>query len=277
MGDTLKLGQIIADPKSAKRDCTHLAVAPVQASEELEPGSFIRLCPGSSTRVRYGLRHIGIVDPFLTRRVQEGEWFWMYLTPGSIQSLRHEWSHPDFGDGEQEEEAEKVFGPRQIVPEEEDAVAPRPPDGPRWRTETVLALCRRMRDDKDYSVMPILADALEENGYEDKEGLLASARRGDLPDFMAAVQVALVFSDESAAAVKVMKSAASVIGLEFTETMKAAWSEYTDGESTDVSMSVSNACMDVDWKEFWDAFEVVVLAEIDPEYKGDQFFNCDCS
>jgi hypothetical protein len=41
-----------------------------------------------------------------------------------------------------------------------------PPIDPRWRTETVLGLAEAIRETKDFSRLPILADALEENGCE---------------------------------------------------------------------------------------------------------------
>lgn len=52
---------------------------------------------------------------------------------------------------------------------------------PRWRTETVLALARRMYETREFSAMPILADALMDAGCDDEQ-VLAHCRgngRGD--------------------------------------------------------------------------------------------------
>jgi hypothetical protein len=52
----------------------------------------------------------------------------------------------------------------------------RPPAfDPMWRTSTVLALARQMDDSRDFSSMPILADALQDAGCEDA-GLLDHCR-----------------------------------------------------------------------------------------------------
>ncbi len=40
-----------------------------------------------------------------------------------------------------------------------------------WRTDTVLALARGMYESRDYSAMPVLADALQDAGCEDDEVL----------------------------------------------------------------------------------------------------------
>lgn len=105
MSNELGLGRIIVG--AAHRDAIHIAVAPVEAGEDLEPGQHVlldatgRAMPLSSLRVG-----VGIVDPFLSvPKVKKGERFWLYLYPGSITALRHEWTHPAFreeirGDGE---------------------------------------------------------------------------------------------------------------------------------------------------------------------------------
>lgn len=77
------------------KDAIHMAIAPVVASHRLYPGQPIAL---GNEGFAYGppAAPIGIVDPFLVKPVQEGQKFWMFLNPGSITSLRHDWTHPAF-------------------------------------------------------------------------------------------------------------------------------------------------------------------------------------
>jgi hypothetical protein len=95
--DNLKLGQLIDSPQ--ERDAIHVAVAPVEAAEDLSPGQHIgiRLDGRASSK---GTAPIGIVDPFLKAKVPTGKRFWLFLYPYTIQSLRHHWEHPAF-DGRQ--------------------------------------------------------------------------------------------------------------------------------------------------------------------------------
>jgi hypothetical protein len=44
--------------------------------------------------------------------------------------------------------------------------------GPEWRTSTVVALARQMYDTRDFSAMPILADALQDVGCDNEDVLL---------------------------------------------------------------------------------------------------------
>jgi hypothetical protein len=96
MSDILKLGQLI--DADAKRDAIHIAVAPVVASEYLDPGEGINFVDGSTTLVRRVPfdGSIGIVDPFLRKPIRKGDRFWMWLNPYTITSLRHDWTHPAF-------------------------------------------------------------------------------------------------------------------------------------------------------------------------------------
>lgn len=74
------------------RDAIHVAVVQLVATRTLKPGE--RIDPDGTGHAR----GCGIVDPYLDALVQEGERFWMFMNPGSITSLRHDWTHPAFGE-----------------------------------------------------------------------------------------------------------------------------------------------------------------------------------
>lgn len=91
-------------PDDSKRDAIHVAVAPVEAACVLLPGQRVALNDeGKAVRVdgqSSAGKAIGIVDPFLDayHAVRPGERFWLCLFPSTITSLRHEWTHPAFGE-----------------------------------------------------------------------------------------------------------------------------------------------------------------------------------
>jgi hypothetical protein len=98
MSDPL-VGNILTDENY--RDAIHVAIAPVEASEDLWPGDrIVFVDPADNTLVRKAenVEGIGLVDPYLKRRVKKGQRFWMFLMPRSIQSLHHHWTHPAFND-----------------------------------------------------------------------------------------------------------------------------------------------------------------------------------
>lgn len=86
------LGTIITPAE--KRDAIHLAVIPMQATMRLYPGDHVN-ASGLPAAI-YSESAIGIVDPFLHRPVEKGQWFWLIIYPRKITSLRHVWSHPAF-------------------------------------------------------------------------------------------------------------------------------------------------------------------------------------
>jgi hypothetical protein len=51
---------------------------------------------------------------------------------------------------------------------------------PNWRTTTVVQLARHVYESKDFSPMPILADALQDAGCEDPD-VLTHCRQTDAP------------------------------------------------------------------------------------------------
>ncbi len=89
-----KLGQLIEE--GMQRDAVHIAVAPVKATNRLEPGEHIGFVSDDGESVGPSKAPIGIVDPFLTSAVRKGERFWMFLFPNTITALKHVWEHPAF-------------------------------------------------------------------------------------------------------------------------------------------------------------------------------------
>jgi len=90
----LKLGQIITG--AAARDAIHVAVAPVEAGENLAVGQRVCLVNNVAVPEFVDNTAVGIVDPFLPSQVRVGQTFWLFLFPGTITALRHEWTHPAF-------------------------------------------------------------------------------------------------------------------------------------------------------------------------------------
>lgn len=86
----LGLGQIITTEQN--RDAIHVAIAPVVAAETLMPGTHVGI--DSEGKASIHATKIGAVDPFMPCEVMAGQGFWLFLFPGTISSLRHEWTHP---------------------------------------------------------------------------------------------------------------------------------------------------------------------------------------
>lgn len=82
---------------TAGRDAIHVAIAPVVAGCWLKPGWRVGLNEAGQAVSGTMVKHLGIVDPFLEDEwIETGKRFFLFLFPGTITSLRHVWSHPDF-------------------------------------------------------------------------------------------------------------------------------------------------------------------------------------
>ena len=97
------LGMIHFKPEA--RDAIHLAVEPVKAVQDLQPGQRIGIINNEAlpagTKLASGttVPYHGIVDPFLPEGPKTGQFFWFVMAPRMVHSLRHVWEHPDFQKG----------------------------------------------------------------------------------------------------------------------------------------------------------------------------------
>jgi len=99
------LGSVIPADAVVGRDAIHVAVIPVVANEELEPGLRVGIVGRKGADWLAGMvdenadpvEALGVVDPFLgERKVMPGQRFYLFLFPGTITGLRHCWQHPAF-------------------------------------------------------------------------------------------------------------------------------------------------------------------------------------
>lgn len=91
------LGKFIDE--TFQRDAVHVAIAPVQATEDMAPSDKIDLIFDSTYQVMLSDEPIGLVDPYLaliTDVVKKGQWFYMVLLPNTVTGMRHHWSHTSF-------------------------------------------------------------------------------------------------------------------------------------------------------------------------------------
>jgi hypothetical protein len=92
-----QFGKLVPDDFPTDRDAIHIATVAVIAHEDLVPGTHVGF-PTKEADVMGAseIAPVGIVDPFLTTTVKKGERFWVFLYPGTVTSLRHNWTHPAF-------------------------------------------------------------------------------------------------------------------------------------------------------------------------------------
>ena len=79
-------------PDGADRDATHVAVVPMVAAADMKPGT--RCGIDSNDRANPTVTAIGIVDPFLSESVKQGQRFYLCLFPRTVTGLRHVYVHP---------------------------------------------------------------------------------------------------------------------------------------------------------------------------------------
>lgn len=154
----------------------------------------------------------------------------------------------------------------------------------------VRELCGTIRQTEDYSLLPVLADELDKAGYEDAE-MIAALHDPNLGPIEAQRLVALLYSDETAAAVRWIENFANGLRADpyadvdddddigepidemcYAWLIEAAALYAADGRSTSVGSRVDLSSMGMD--EFWARY-TIVTGRAAPQY-GESPFRCAC-
>jgi len=96
-----KLGKL-CNSESVKKDAVHIAIHKVVAERTLKPGQHVGIVSTNVINnetvyvVGPSSKPIGVVDSYLKKNIEHGQLFYLMLYPGSITSLQHHWTHPDF-------------------------------------------------------------------------------------------------------------------------------------------------------------------------------------
>lgn len=286
-------------PGDRGRDAIHVAVLAVMAGTELLPGEGVTQhgLPGLK-----GKDAIGIVDPYLDSPIQRGEWFWLFLYPNTVTSLRHHWTHPAIG----EDQSHLVDDPLNKVMEIwSTSVVPLPPAAPpagdvvtelrndwgqEWgdmppkpdaqtlpvyMTVTAVAMCRAMIDGADYAGTAVLADALEEAGLSDQD-TLRTLRAVDNPNYKQETTVRLLLGGEAAEPVRTIKKIAKEMDMSYGALVAAAVDYVENGEEFCLDTVSGPDTFQNHYEEFWDAFEALTGKSVVDENKDQNFFRCAC-
>lgn len=121
-----------------------------------------------------------------------------------------------------------------------------------WRTSAVLGICERIRQTQDYSALPILADALQDAGYDDEATL--TLLRNDLPEASAIRITSLIAGGRAEECVRWIEGFSESLGQPFMGVMNAA-ANWLEGRDTPDNSGGFKAAGWGGWPEFWERYE----------------------
>lgn len=220
------------------RDAIHLAVEPVEAGEDIIPGSHIYLDAGKaySTGMKLDNKSVGIADPFITTVIPAGSKFWLVIYPRMITSLRHVWSHPDLD--KVENSINTDIEPVNHVPSF-ISVNPAP-------TEVAVV--------KPVDTEPLISiDAKKAEAYKWIEKYAESFSMTD----------GYEYGSLSVTAEELISFGKSY----YTDNKKGTWPDFLNKGPLFDGEYVSD--------EFWDKLEIYLGEEIEEQHRGN-FFSCSC-
>jgi hypothetical protein len=75
-----------------EKDAIHTPIVSVRAAEFIEPGEWCSLNEHNEA-VSSNHKGLGVADPFLTKGIRTGEYFWLCVNPQKVGNVSHMWDH----------------------------------------------------------------------------------------------------------------------------------------------------------------------------------------
>ena len=154
-----------------------------------------------------------------------------------------------------------------------------------WRTPTVVALCLAMLNTRNFELLPILADALEDAGFHE-DAVLNECRMPATPTLRrvgAERIVNLIYSEETALAVVWMDKALREMNSEFGDSYDyetaIRWGHELSsrGEMYFNDTTPTDSFRDRDWRAaFFHNWSIITGIAVRQEYVDSMSFRCAC-
>lgn len=145
---------------------------------------------------------------------------------------------------------------------------------PRWLTSTVIDLCRDMRNEDDYSRLPLLADALMDAGC-DGEALIAACRAEKNAVYAQRI-VALVLGGELAEAVKWLESFGDKWNFAYIDMIKEPQMPDSGLVAGGIDLHGAGELDPGDQDRYWECVELLVGKKLRPDESRDFYWSCSC-
>jgi hypothetical protein len=91
------------------KDAVYVPIISMLAEETLSPADKIRIHETGCFKCTDD-QYNGIVDPFLPKDVQIGEYFWALIRPGLVDKLRHDYILPGIPNTTKDNDYEEYYG-----------------------------------------------------------------------------------------------------------------------------------------------------------------------
>lgn len=289
------LGRVIVDTDKVGRDAIHLAVEPVIAGAKVFPGQDVgRLADGSfaAPTLTNGItKTLGIVDPFISKPIQQGEKFFLVIYPRQITTLRHVWEHPEFGAevvNPALEPAPKLY---HLILKNSGLNKINTIKGIRTIATLGLKEAKDLTDQTPSFIFENVPYEVAEIGYNHMKGIadvqIVEAKPQEKPELIVTFPEPVA---QSTPAITQAQKESLVWITQFADDLKKSeYSDYAEGHTFDEIMAIAENYLDTgsygyignsdiydqDWKGFWMHFKVLTGRE--PEDGDDGgFFSCSC-